>query len=300
MTRPTSFKITNRALTRILAGASVLTLALAVPAFAQNAQTQTNVQNGTAEQTANDRGPSVTQSDIERGWENTKKSVKETTSNVTGAIERKYEEAKAVFIDEDHTGGTFNHTTYNTANTARNLIGQDVMDANNKKVATIHDIILDNEGDASIIVLSDGGFFGIGGKMVALDYDKVVNSSDTAEAMKPVSEAMIRDVTEFSYKPSSGKVRIIPADGISLREALDGDLVDAQNNKLATVSDIVMKDGEAESLIVTFDKTLGLGGEDAALEMDDTTPLRADGKVNFQLSQKQAVAFENYKASVKK
>ena len=294
MTTQTSLKI------RILAGASVLTLALAVPALAQTAQDQNNVQNGTVEQTTNNRGPVITKDEIKQGWENTKESVKETTANVSNAVERKYEEAKAVILDEDHDGTSFDHTTYNTANTAKNLIGRDVQDANGKTVAEIHDIIIDNDGDASVIVLSDGGFFGIGGKMVALDYDKVVTSSDTAETLKPVSEAMIRDVTEFSYEPASGKVRIVPADGISLRDALDGDLVDPQNNKLATVRDIVIQDGDAESLIVSFDKTLGLGGDEAALELDDATPLRADGKVNFQLSQKQAATFENYKASVKK
>lgn len=294
MTRPTSFK------TRVLMGASVLTLALAVPAFAQTAQDQNNVQNGTVEQTTNNRGPEVTRGDIERGWDNTKKNVKETTANVSNAVEQKYEEVKAVLIDEDHEGGSFEHATYNTGNTAKNLIGRDVMNSNGETVATIHDIIVDNDGDAAMLVLSDGGFFGIGGKMIALDYDKVVSSSDSAETLKPVSEAMIRDVSEFSYKPASGKVRMIPADGVSLRDALDGDLVDAQNNKLATINDIVLKDGEAENLIVTFDKTLGMGGDHAALELDDTTPLRAEGKVDFQLSQKQAAAFENYKASVKK
>lgn len=286
--------------TKILASVSVLAMALTLPALAQTAKSQTDIQNGTVEQTSNDRGPVVTKEEIKQGWEDTKDSVKKTSKDVSNAVEQKYEDVKAIVIDEDHKGATFDHTAYNTANTAKNLIGRDVMDANGKNVATIHDIIVDNEGDAAIVVLSDGGFFGIGGKLVALDYDKVVASSDSAETLKPVSEAMVTDVTEFSYTPASGKVRMVPADGVSLRDALEGDLVDAQKNKLADIRDIVIDDGDAENLVVVFDKTLGLGGDEAALDFEDATPIRSEGKVDFQLSTKQATAFENYKLTVKK
>jgi len=286
--------------TKVLASVSVLAMALTLPALAQNAKTQTDIQNGTVEQTTNDRGPVVTKEEIKQGWEDTKDSVKKTSKDVSHAVEKKYEDVKAIMIDEDHKGTTFDHTAYNTANTAKNLIGRDVKDAAGKDVAKIHDIIVDNEGDAAIVVLADGGFFGIGGKLVALDYDKVFTSSDSAEMLKPVSEAMVTDVTEFSYKPATGKVRMVPADGLSLRDVLEGDLIDAEKNKLADIRDVVIDDGDAEDLIVVFDKTLGLGGAEAALDFQDTTPIRSEGKVDFQLSAKQAAAFENYKLSVKK
>lgn len=283
---------------KILTGASVLAMVLSVPAMAESAKAQTDIQNGTVEQTTNNRGPSVTEQEIKQGWENTKNSVSKTAKDVSHAVEKKYEDVKAIVIDEDHDGAAFDHTNYNTANTAKNIIGRDVKDAQGNNVAKVHDIIVNKDGKASAIVLSDGAFFGIGGKLVALDYNKVVTSSDNAETFQPVSEQLISSVSEFSYKPATGKVRMVPADGISLRDALGGKLVDAQNKKLADITDIVIDDGDAEDLIVSFDKKLGLGGEQAALDFEDALPLRKDSKIDFQLSAEQTASFESYKKTV--
>lgn len=283
----------------ILAGASAVTITLAM-AFALPAMA-TEPQAGTAEEKINNRGPVVTEQDIKQGWEDTKKAVSETAKDVTKAVEEKYDDVKAVILDDDDgkPQTTFKSKSFNGGNSAKTLIGRSVKDAEGKDVAKVHDIIVDHDDNASLIVLSDGGFFGIGGKLAALEYEKIVTSTDSAEILNTVSKDLVKHVAEFSYTPAAGKVRTMPSDGVSLKNALQGSLVDAQQKKLASIENIIIEDGEADKLIVSFDKVLGLGGDYAAFDFDDVKITHgADNTVSFQLSAEQAASFENYKKSV--
>jgi sporulation protein YlmC with PRC-barrel domain len=281
--------------TFILAGVSAVAMAFALPTIAAEPQA------GTSEEKVNQRGPVVTEQDIKKGWEDTKDAVSNTAKDVSKAVEEKYDDVKAVVMDDDSkTPQTvFKSETFYGANSASTLIGRSVKDAEGNEVATIHDIIVDQDDDASTIILSDGGFFGIGGKLVAVEYGKIVTSSNNTETLNPISKNLVKDVAEFSYTPASGKVRLMPSDGISLRHALEGTLVDGQQKKLADIENVIIEDGEAEKLVVSFDKVLGLGGDYAAFDFDDVKVVRGtDNKVGFQLSAEQAANFENYKKSV--
>lgn len=293
----------KRTTTKILTGISALALIAATPVLANAADPvkQSEAQAGSSEQKVNPRGPVVTKEDIKQGWEDTKKSVSDTATDVSNAIEEKYDDAKAVVIGEDQTPNkTYAPETYTMGNSSATLLGRKVLDSNGKTVASVHDIILDPRGDARLLVLEDGAFFGIGGKKVALDYDKAVSSESNVEIIHPVSKDVIGHVAEFSYDmKASGNVRTLPANGMSLREHIKGAAVlDPQGKKLGSVDNVNFKSGKANSLIVGFDKTLGMGGEDIALSFDAVKAMRKDEKVEFQLSSRQSASLENYRKSM--
>lgn len=289
----------------ILMGVSALAVIAALPAHAETGKTSATsayeAQAGSSEQKVNPRGPSVTQQDIERGWDNTKKAVSDTAKDVSNAVEKAAEDVRAVLIDEDQKGTTFNHASYGHKSTANGLIDSKVKDAQGKDVATIHDVILDKDGEAELLILSDGGFLGVGGKKVALDYDTVVDSSNNAETLRPISKDLVKNVSAFSYEPDSSSNTITKsADALSLRELVGSNLVDSNGKTLAKVKNISLEDGDADRVIVAFDQTLGLGGDLASLEFDDANIVQGkDGKAQFQLSAAQAQTFENYKRSIK-
>ena len=53
---------------------------------------------------------------------------------------------------------------------ADELIGKNVYGRDNNKIGEIEDVILDANGKAKQLVISSGGFLGIGEKQVAVDY----------------------------------------------------------------------------------------------------------------------------------
>ncbi len=282
--------------TLMLVSASIVSIGLAMPAIAADQQA------GTVEQKVNDRGPEVTKEEIKQGWEDSKKAVSDTAEDISQAVEEKYDDIKATMVDDDNGPQTvFKNQIYAGASSARSLIGKRVKDQQSAEVATVHDIIVDQGDDASLLILSDDGFFGMGGKLVALKYDKVVNSTDRAETLKTVSKDTIKDVAEFSYTPKAGKTSLMSTKSVSLAKALKGTLVDTQQKKLASIENVIMKDGKADKLIVVFDQILGLGGDAAAFNFKDVSILQTeDQDIKFQLSAAQARAFKNYKKNIKK
>lgn len=293
-------------ISKILGCASVLAIMAITPVMADTVradqQAQDQAQPGSAEAKVNPRGTEVTKGDIKEGLNDAKDSISKTSHKVANAIDDKYHDVKAVVLGKDQQGATFNHETFQTSYSAKAIIGQSIKDSQGKNVAKIQDIILDKDGNAKSIIVQDGGFFGVGGKMAALDYSSVIKSSDDAEILMPVSKDTVKNVAEFSYKPSDKNgVQVLPSDGVSLKEVLASNILTPDSKKLASVDNVIMSKGQATKLIVGFDKTLGLGGEKAALDFNDAKLTREEGgKVTLQLSDAQSSSFENYKKSVSK
>ena len=60
---------------------------------------------------------------------------------------------------------------------ADDLIGAHVVNGEHQKVGTVNDIVLDHSGKAVGVVISVGGFLGIGDKHVAVNWDKLERRS---------------------------------------------------------------------------------------------------------------------------
>jgi hypothetical protein len=58
------------------------------------------------------------------------------------------------------------------------LIGTKVKNANNDTVGSINDIYLDKDGSVKMVVISVGGFLGVGSKAVAVKWSDIVYGKD--------------------------------------------------------------------------------------------------------------------------
>ncbi|CAM3795488.1 hypothetical protein RHSA111115_07145 [Rheinheimera salexigens] len=61
---------------------------------------------------------------------------------------------------------------------ASNLIGMNVKTANNEDIGEVQDLLIDSNGQVAAIVVSVGGFLGIGDKDVAVGWDNVTKSGN--------------------------------------------------------------------------------------------------------------------------
>ncbi len=67
----------------------------------------------------------------------------------------------------------------------KNFIGQPVMNEQNEKIGDINDILFDQNGQISVVVLGVGGFLGVGEKHVALPYEALkYETRDGARVLK--------------------------------------------------------------------------------------------------------------------
>lgn len=256
--------------TKLLMTASVLAVMAAGTAFADPPKTKTG-----------DVGQ-----DVENAWED----IKDDTAKA-------YEDIKAVLIDGSESSDA-STVVIDSRKTATGLIGTPVLNGKEERVGTVKDIILDGDGKATLVVVADGEFPGLDGKLAAFDFGIITMQNADGNVIAPLTEEMIDNVAEFSYEreDQAEKIRVIPSNGYSVSEILDGQLVNTKNESVAQIDNISFKGGSADQLVVTFDQVLGFGGKHAALDYDDAQLVR-DGEsgLDFKLNARQVAQFESFK-----
>jgi sporulation protein YlmC with PRC-barrel domain len=274
---------------KFLIAASAVAMAVSVPAWAETSA------NANAEVKAD--APSLSQ-DAKREWENVKQGASEAADKTSKAVEEAYEDIKATVIGEEETS-TSSSVTIDSRNTASGMIGQPVLDTNGKKIASVQDIILDADGNAQMVVLADGGFMGIGTKLAAFDYNLVSQRQKDGDVIMPITQDTLNKVAPFSYEAKDAekdaKVRVVPANGISVARLLEGQVLNQKKENVAEIDNISFSNGEASQIIIGFDKTLGLGGEKAAMSFEGSRIVREKNDLDVQLTASQTANFENFK-----
>lgn len=227
--------------------------------------------------------------DVKRAW----KDIKQDSKTV-------YNNFKATVINENDKTPTFKTVDVNTRTSASGIIGKPVYNGKDERIATVKDIIVDKNGRATSVILADGEFPGLDGKLVAFDYGIITKLDKDGDVIVPLTEETLNNAVEFSYVDSgTSNVRALGAN-YSVAKLLDGDLVDEAHKDIGDVEDITFRSGKANQLIVSFDKVLGMGGGKAALNYAAAKVVNEDGDaddndLDFQMSASQAARFEAYK-----
>lgn len=285
---------------KFLTAVSCVALMAAAPAFADtndetttNAQTQIEAEQRTSSQ---DDMPHMTEEDVKEGWNDAKQGAKEGWNNTKEAVKEGYQNVKATLVNEDSD----DKILIKERVTASGILGKPVYNTDGERVAKVKDIILDDRGQATMVILADGDFTGLG-KLAAFDYTVLTERTPEGDMIVALTEEMIDQAASFSYDTADarGDVKVIPQNGYSVAELLDAKLVGANGEELADIDNISFKNGSADRLIVGFNEIFNMGGDKAALDYEEATLVRdADKKVNFELSSSETRAFETYKRTV--
>ncbi|MBK1837760.1 PRC-barrel domain-containing protein [Azospirillum sp. YIM B02556] len=83
---------------------------------------------------------------------------------------------------------------------AEELIGKNVYGRDNNKIGEVDDVILDGTGQAKQLVISSGGFLGIGEKQVAVDYSAANwDSQNNRLNLAGMSRDDVKAMPDFKY-----------------------------------------------------------------------------------------------------
>lgn len=270
----------------ILMSASMLAVLAAVPALAAETTIKTDSVGTKVEKQLDKAGNA-----IEKAAEKTEAAAKNT-----------YGDVKAYFTDDKDLSAT-STVSVNNGHTAKALIGTSVQGVDGKTVGKIHDIIVDGEGDAKWVIIEDGGVLGLGSKLAAFDYDVIKGFNRDKDVNVKLTEQSVKAAKAFDYDATAAnkdpKKTTLGAGQYSVNKILDADVFGPDNKKVADVDTIVFEGDDAEYLLVSFDKVLGMGGETAALDFDALDLSNKDGKYSIKLNSKQTAQFENFKTKTK-
>lgn len=211
------------------------------------------------------------------------------------------DKVKAFFMDGNGDGKAATEISYHEEFTVKGLLGKKITTPGGENIAKIHDVILDAKGGPSKIIVSDGGMLGIGDKLAAFDYSRVISSTEDNKIAMNLSQDMIDRAKEFSYDAKdAAKASVLPADGISANDLIDGEVYDANGKKVATVENITLVDGEASKVLVGYGKTLGLGGHYAALDFGSLSFVKNKGDTDVKMSTALSTQFADFRKTASK
>lgn len=185
---------------------------------------------------------------------------------------------------------------------------------NMEQIGQINEIILSNDGQVRAIVISVGGFLGVGEQDIAVTMDQVSFSTDAEDNSQVyvtvnIGADMLTDAPAYDRTAAStdmsqdedmsqdggmsqdGDMRTgfaapqMERDGYSRIEAqdvstamLDGKSVfDTQDNDVGSIDDMLLdEDGTVSHVIVDFGGFLGIGSSQASIGFDELTILTTE------------------------
>ncbi|CAO3445981.1 hypothetical protein [Azospirillum argentinense] len=131
-------------------------------------------------------------------------AMAQTTSPTTGSPTTGAPTATEMNKSGSATTGSAAGLTGGTLASAENMMGKNVYGTDNEKVGEVEDIILDSNGQAQQLVISSGGFLGIGEKQIAVD---ISNANWDAQQERVQLSGMTRDqvkeMPEFEYSDTT-------------------------------------------------------------------------------------------------
>lgn len=236
--------------------------------------------------------------DIEANDSKLTRDVKQGLNKAGDKMRAAADEVKAYFIDADKDG--VEPMSFNAEMTAEGMIGKKITKPTGENIAKVHDILLDANGNATKVIVSDGGLLGIGDKLAAFDFARVISKTDDGRIAMNLSQEMIDQAAKFSYDvKDADKATVLPAGAISAKSLLDGEVYDSAGKKVASVENISIVDGEATKLIAGYDKILGMGGDLAALDFDSVTFAKKKGETDVSLNSTMSAKFDAFRKTSK-
>lgn len=256
---------------KILMGVSVLAMMIALPAFA--AETKTEASTGAK---------------VEAKLDEAGAAIERTADKAAAKTKEAYQDVKAYFNEKDDDA----MVNINARVTAEELIGTTVENPKGENVGSIKDILIDSEGDAETVIISDSAL-GLGGKLAAFDYDIIEGFNKNDNAVVKLNEKQIDAAKKFEYEAN------MPKGQLSVAKILDSKVYDANGKAVADVDTVAFEGDDADYIVVTFNKILGVGGDKAALNIDALDIKPKDDNYAFTLTQSQSAQFESAKESAK-
>jgi sporulation protein YlmC with PRC-barrel domain len=103
-------------------------------------------------------------------------------------------------MQESSTGATV------TSASAEGMMGKDVYGSDGSELGEVDDVIIDPQsGQAKQLVISSGGFLGIGEKKIAIDMQNAkmtTEGNDTRLTVQNMTQADVENMPEFEYNES--------------------------------------------------------------------------------------------------
>jgi len=147
------------------------------------------------------------------------------------------------------------------------ITGAPVRGAGGKKVGTISDVVLGDNGEIERVIVSSGGLFGLGDKLTAHPTDTVTIARDEDGEIVVDADGSLKDLKGMPAVKAEDEaegVGRLATNLINSEVALTG-----SDDESARVEDVIMSgDGETAAVVLAVGEVLGMGGDRFLVDYD--------------------------------
>lgn len=227
--------------------------------------------------------------DVKQGWEKTKETASETAQATEELIEGSIITIRQALVDRDSAVTGVYTVNYSPLHTAEGMIGSPVHNSAGDVVGSVEDILVNDNGKATHIIVENNDLMSINNKKVAFAFDQIAGTTYSGAVLAPITDELIRK--SESYDPGNHQ-------GTSLNNLLSGEIVNHDGKSMANIENVVIDDGYATYIVAGLDQFLGMGGEEVALAYSSGEKVPHDYSTNLTLNRFQSANFKEFKQSV--
>ncbi|MEQ8268722.1 MAG: PRC-barrel domain-containing protein [Parvibaculum sp.] len=173
-----------------------------------------------------------------------------------------------------------------TAISARDLIGANVVGPDGKEVGTVNDLVLTDDKTIEQVIVTDGGLLGYGGKQVAIDFDGAsVTRDENDDRMVRIglTDEALEGVAEFDKEPLAETGSELGSSYLGREVAL----ASAEDGS-GEVEDLIMdENGTAKYAVIEFGGLFEMGANQVALEIDELALAPAEEPLSLAMTEDQ-------------
>ncbi|SDF49084.1 PRC-barrel domain-containing protein [Limimonas halophila] len=191
--------------TKELLLASTMAAVLVTPFYTvASANSGTSAETAAAEETGNGQSVSeASETEQDKGSaDETGATEGETTGGESGASATGEADAGSA---AGAGGGQFLESAQGDVLSGEQLVGMEVVASNGDSLGTVTDILLQQDGTLNGVVISSGGFLGIGEKQVGVRWDSASMSVAENKLQTGLSQQDIQDAPAYEAAPAGGE-----------------------------------------------------------------------------------------------
>lgn len=207
---------------------------------------------------------------------------------------------------------------------ADTLVGKNIQNTTGDKIGDIESVIIDKDGKVAAVIVGVGGFLGMGGHEVAINWSDLeirdngdtIRTSMTKDSLKALPQykyekpdqrrSAFIDQNYTGQQMSQGATRsereagavLVPSTGMRLSKLIGAEVINSQRESIGEVDDIVIADGRA-LLVLSVGEFLGMGGHHVAVELDQAKIFHPnndpdDLEISVQMTKEELKALPGY------
>ena len=186
---------------------------------------------------------------------------------------------------------------------ADKLVGANVRNATGDNIGDVESVIIGEDGKVRAVVVSVGGFLGMGERAVALDWQQLRSVGESGDISVSMTKDELKALPKYEYaeERQPGKIyrdanfmaaersaAVAPSQArtgqaamaagagrIAASTLIGASVLGPRGDAIGEVSDLITEARGNREVVITTGATLGLGGRDVKLALD-TMQLRRD------------------------